>query len=515
MSLSTENSKRIAKNTFLLYFRMLFTMAVSLYTSRVVLNTLGIENYGIYNVVGGVVTMLAFFNSSMATSTQRFLNYEMGKGNNNNLKKVFSNSLNAHYLIGIVSTIALETIGLWFINNKLNIPALYFDSAIWVFHCSVLSFFISIISTPYNAAIIANEKMGVYAYFSIIEVILKLIIVYLLVIIPFNKLKLYALLQLFVSLLMRGLYNWYCIRKFPECKYQWSWEKKTMTKMFSFTGWMLFGCISDILSKQGTNILINLFFGPVFNAARAIAIQIQTAINSFIQNFMTAVRPQIIKSYSSHEFEYMYKLVFASSKLGYYLLFILATPILIYTEYILQIWLKQVPELSVIFTRLILIELLITSSYTPIAQVNQASGKIRNYQIAISFLFLLNFITTYIAFYLKYPVYSTFIISIIFSVIGLFIRIFILKKENDFPAREYLRKVILPIIPISITSVMLPIIIKNHTSTNPFSIIMNSIFTLTISTSIIWRWGLNTVEKELIENKIKTIYKKIQHNDKN
>ena len=340
----TANNTRIAKNTLLLYFRMLFSMVVALYTSRVVLNTLGVEDFGIYNVVGGIVSMLSFFNSSMGTSTQRFLNYEMGRNNNEGLRNVFINAVNAHYLIGIVTVIGLETVGLWFVYNKLNIPVEQFGAAVWVYHCSVLSLFVSIISTPYNAAIIANEQMGVYAYYSIIEVVLKLLIVYLLVVIPYNKLIVYGLLSLGVSLLMRILYNVYCIRNFTECKYQWKWNVQLMKKMFFFSGWMLFGCISDMLSKQGVNVLINIFFGPVFNAARAIAVQVQAAINNFVINFMTAVRPQIIKSYSAGEYLHMYRLVFSSSKLSFYLLFVLTTPVLIYTDFILQWWLKQVPE---------------------------------------------------------------------------------------------------------------------------------------------------------------------------
>lgn len=506
----TEKNKRIAKNTLLLYARMLLTMAISLYTSRVVLNTLGVEDYGIYNVVGGVVSMLAFFNSSMATSTQRFLNYEMGQGNKESLRTVFVNAVNAHYLIGIISFAFLETAGLWFVYNKLNIPTLQYEAALWVYHCSILSFFVSIISTPYNAAIIANEKMEVYAYFSIIEVLLKLFIVYLLVIIPFDKLKLYGLLQLAVSVFMRILYNWYCIRNFPECNYIWNWNKNIMIKLFSFSGWMLFGCISDMLSKQGANILINLYFGPIYNAARAIAVQIQVAVNSFVLNFMTAVRPQIIKSYSCKDYEYMYKLVFSSSKLGYYLLFILIVPVFIYTDYILKLWLKQVPEASVIFTRLVLIELLITSAYSPIAQINQASGKIKNYQLAISVLFILNFIFSYAAFEIGLPVYSTFIISVLLAFIGLFVRVYILKKENEFPANYYLFNVMLPLLPISIISLIIPISIAFYFKITFISVLLNLFIGTIITIFIIWILGLNNTEKSFILNKLQTIRKKIK-----
>lgn len=498
----SNNNTRIAKNTLLLYFRMLFTMAVSLYTSRVVLNTLGVEDFGVYNVVGGIVSMLSFFNSSMATSTQRFMNYEMGRNNSNGLREVFVNAVNAHYLIGIITVIGLETVGLWFVYNKLNIPEGQFDAALWVFHCSVLSLFVSIISTPYNAAIIANERMGVYAYYSILEVVLKLLIVYLLVVIPYNKLIVYGLLTLAVGVIMRILYNVYCIRNFVECKYKWNWNMPLMKKMFFFSGWMLFGCISDMLSKQGINVLINIFFGPIFNAARAIAIQVQTAVNNFVTNFMTAVRPQIIKSYSAGDYQHMYRLVFSSSKLSFYLLFVLTTPVLIYTDFILQLWLKLVPEYCVLFTRLVLIELLISSAYTPIAQINQASGSIRNYQIAISIIFLVSFALTYMLYKIGLPVYSTFIISVALAVVGLFVRVAILKHDNGFPAATYLLKVMLPLLPVAGLALIIPIVIYKYTEINIITILFNSLAGLLSSIVVIWLFGLNKVEREFISDKI-------------
>ncbi len=500
-TLSSNNRSRIVKNTLLLYFRMLFTMAVALYTSRVVLNTLGVEDYGIFNVVGGIVSMLSFFNSSMATSTQRFLNYEMGRNNGNGLRDVFVNAVNAHYLIGAITVVGLETVGLWFVYNKLNVPAGQLDAAVWVFHCSVLSLFISIISTPYNAAIIANERMGVYAYYSIIEVVLKLLIVYLLVAIPYNKLIVYGLLTLAVSVVMRILYNVYCIRNFAECKYKWQWNVVLMKKMFFFSGWMLFGCISDMLSKQGVNVLINIFFGPIFNAARAIAVQVQTAVNSFVANFMTAVRPQIIKSYSAGDFQHMYRLVFSSSKLSFYLLFVLTTPVLIYTDFILMLWLKQVPEYSVLFTRLVLVELLISSAYVPIAQINQASGKIRNYQMAISVIFLVSFILTYVLYKIGMPVYSTFILSVALAIVGLFVRVIILKRDNGFPASEYLLKVMLPLVPVAALSLAVPLLIYQYTETTFLTFVFNSIAGLISSVVVIWLFGLDKMEKSFITEK--------------
>lgn len=510
MNSTSENNGRIAKNTILLYLRMFLIMAVTLYTSRVILNVLGIEDFGIYNVVGGIVTMLSFFNNSMATSTQRFLNYEMGKEDKSSLQIIFSSAINVHYIIGIVTVIALETIGLWFVYNKLNIPSEQFNAAIWVFHFSVLSLFISIISTPYNAAIIANEKMGIFAYLSILEVILKLIVVYILLIIPYNKLIIYGFLQLVISFSMRLLYTQYCIKNFKECKYKMQWERKTIKQMFSFTGWMICGCISSMLSSQGVNILINMFFGPIFNAARAIAVQVQHAVNSFNLNFMTAVKPQIIKYYSSGNYEYMYKLVFTASKCSFFLLFILTLPILLYTENILELWLGIVPEYAALFTRLVLIELLISSAYNPIAQINQASGKIKNYQMSISYIYFFNFFITYILYKWGAPVYSTFINSVILAFIGLLIRVNILRKENKFPAKYYLLHIMLPLLPIAAISTLIPLIIKNYLGNSIIMVFTNCIFALICSIILIWFIGLNKSEKKFINDKLSFLYNKIK-----
>lgn len=490
---------------------MLFTMGVSLFTSRVVLQTLGVEDYGIYNVVGGIVSMLVFFNSSMATSTQRFLNYEMGKGeHSSNLQKVFSNAINAHFVIGIATVILLETFGLWFVSNKLNIPYEQLHAAIWVFHFSVATLFISIIATPYNAAIIANEKMGIYAYYSIFEVIMKLLIVYILMVLPYNKLILYGFLNLCVSVIMCFLYLRYCKRHFSECIYKWTWDKHQIKGLFSFSGWMLFGCFSDMLSKQGVNILINMFFGPIFNAARAIAVQVQHAVKNFVSSFMTAVRPQIIKSYSASEFNYMYRLVFSASKLSFYLLFVLIIPILLYTEYIFDLWLDVVPEYSVLFTRLVLIELLISSAYGPIAQINQASGRIKNYQISISVIFLLDFVLSYVIYKLGFPVYSTFMVSIALSIVGLFVRVIILKKENNFPARHYILKIMLPLLPIALLAMAVPYLMYHWMPINFLSVVLNCIVGLLCSCLAIWYLGLDKTEKGFIKSKLNAIIIKVR-----
>ena len=503
---TNDNNQRIAKNTLLLYFRMFLTMAVALYTSRVVLNVLGVEDFGIHNVVGGVVAMMAFFNSSMTTSTQRFLNVEMGKGDNENLDRIFVNAVKAHFIIAVITLVLIEIVGIWLLYYKLNIPADRFNAALWVFHISTASLFVSIISTPYNAAIIAHERMSVYAYFSILDVSLKLGVVYLLIISPIDKLIAYAILLFCVVLVMQTCYILYCRRHFEECRCWGKSDGALMKNMFSFTSWMIFGCLADMLGNQGVNLLVNMFFGPIYNAARGISVQVKTAVDSFVMNFLTAVKPQILKAYSAGEWDYMYKLVFSSSRISYYLLLLLSLPILFNTHYILTIWLKTVPPYCELFTQLTLVELLIRTIYTPIAQVNQASGRIRNYQIAISLLFLLTFVLSYVIYKLGYPVYSCFIVAIIVAVLGLFVRLVILRRDNDFPVEDFLKQVIGPIIPVTIVCLLFPSIYQYFQSNESLgTFIISTIICVLSTTAIVWLFGLNMSEKKVVLEKMKTL----------
>ena len=332
-----ERSRRIAKNTAMLYVRMIFIMFVSLYTSRVVLSTLGVSDYGVYNVVGGVVYMFSFLNAAMTNGTQRFLSYELGRGDICQLRKMFSITLSIHIFIGLVIVILAETIGLWFLNTQLNIPAERMMAANWVYQFSILSFLISVIQVPYNSLIIAHERMNVYAYVSIIEVILRLLVVFILTQIDYDKLTLYGFLYFSVTLIAAVIYAVYCKIKFSECTSHFVYDHLLFKRLLSFAGWNLYGNVTCVVAAQGVNLILNIFFGPVINAARGIAYQISSSIYGFANNFQMAVNPQIIKSYAAGENEYMMNLIFRSAKFSFYLLFIIALPIFIEVDFILKI----------------------------------------------------------------------------------------------------------------------------------------------------------------------------------
>lgn len=501
----TPDKQRIAKNTIYLYARMLLLMVVTLYTSRIVLKELGIVDYGVYNVVGGVVAMIGFINASLTSSTQRFLNVEMARGDLASLNHTFIQAVNAHIVIAIITVVILETIGVWFILHKLVIPANQLNNAIWVFQCSVLSFAITIISAPYNAAIIANERMSVFAGTSIMDAILRLVVAFAIGLFPSNRLKYYAILLLCVAIIMRFIYGVICIRLFKECRYRLLVKWKVMKQMFTFSGWMIFGCVSDMFAGQGVNILINMFFGPVFNAARGIAMQVQGAISQLSSNFIISVNPQIVKLYSSGEFKESFKLTFQSSKLSFFLMLILVVPLSIRINEILGWWLIDVPQLAGLFAQLILIEYLIRSSYTPIAQINVASGKVRDYQLSISILFLVTFVGSFVLFKFKFPVYSTFILSIIIAIIGLFVRLFILKRQSSFPMGLYLRTVTLPLILVFLCSIIISSGIDYICPINFGGTIITIISSLIVTGIFAWMIGLNKNEKLIIKSKVKSI----------
>ena len=459
---NSANNKRIAKNTLLLYVRMLFGMLVSLYTSRVILQTLGVEDYGVYNVVGGVITMFTFLNGAMSSATSRYITFEIGKGNMEQLKKVFSTALQIHAIIALLIVILGETVGLWFLMNELVIPDGRMDAAMWVYQCSVVTAVVTIMSVPYNADIIAHEKMSAFAYISVLEIILKLAIVCLLVVLPFDKLKVYAVLLLMVGLLIRYIYTRYCHKHFEESHYIHRIDKPLLKEMSSFAGWSFWGNLAGILYTQGLNMMLNIFFGPVVNAARGIATQIQGVVQQFVGNFQMALNPQITKTYASGELNKMHSLMFRSARFSFMLLFFLSLPIMLETNYILTLWLGIVPENTVIFARIIIAISLIYTIANPCVIANQATGKVKVYQAVVGGLLLLILPISYIVLKMGAPAYSVFIVHFCVESVAQFARMYMLRNMIDLPLWSYVKNIYLPIMGVVLLSIVMPFLVYSN-----------------------------------------------------
>lgn len=493
----TNKIKRIFKNTLLLYFRLIFTMLVSLYTSRIVLNTLGVVDYGIYNVVGGFVTMFGFLNGAMSSSTQRFLSFELGRKDYNKLHKTFIMSVNIHFIIALIIFILAETIGLWFVYNKLVIPPERLISALWVYHFSILSLMLNVISVPYNAMIIANERMNVYAVMAVIEVIMKLAIVFILVVINFDKLKIYAVLFFSVSLIISSIYILHCNRNIKETKYKLYWNKPLFQTLISFASWNLWGSFAYIIRGQGINVLLNMFFGPIVNAARGIAFQVSNALNHFVANFQMAVRPQIIKSYASDDFNFMKTLVYQGSKYSFFLLFILSLPILLETQTILKLWLNIVPEYTVLFTRLVIISTLIDSLSGTLMTAAQASGKIKTYQMIVSGILVLNLPVSYIFLKLGYEPQVTMYIGIVIYILALIARLIILRSLVKLKIRDFVIKVLTRTFFVTLFAPVLPYLFYLKLDTSIVRFIVVSVVSIISSIFFIYIVGLTNTEQKL------------------
>ena len=382
MSATSENNKRIAKNMLFLYMRMLLIMGVTLYTSRVVLQVLGVEDFGIYNVVGGVVSIMAFFISSLSNVSQRYMNIGLGKQDIREVEYAFRQSFTLMCLLSAILLLLGETLGLWFVYNKLVIPPDRTVAALWVYQFSLISVLSAINQVPLMGSIVAHERMNMYAYLGLFEACARLLIVYFLKVFgTFDSLILYGMLTALVSFITWLLYAIYCIRVFSECKLRFYWDHSLVKDMSRFIGQNLFGCFAWSAGIQGTNILLNLFFGPAINAARAISVQVSAVVTRFTENIMTAVKPQIIKSYASGDREYMIVLIVKSSKYAYFLAALFAIPVMMEIEFLLKVWLGQVPEHTVAFTRLVLCESLIGVFIPPLWIAANATGRIKNNQV--------------------------------------------------------------------------------------------------------------------------------------
>ncbi len=456
MSVNSENNKRIAKNTLALYARMLFTMAVSFYTSRVVLDVLGVADYGIYNVVGGLVTMFSFISGAMTTATQRFLSVEIGRGARGDVRRMFSTAVVIHVVLAALIVLAGETVGLWFLNKYMNFPPGRLAAANWVYQFSLATFAVNVASVPYNAAIVAYERMKAFAYVSIVEVTLKLAVVYLIMLATYDKLVVYAALIAAIAVAIRLIYGSYCKRHFAECRCDMKWDRERGRGMMSFLGWNLIGSIAGVGKEQGINVVLNIFFGSAVNAARGVAYQAMNAIAGFAANFQMAMNPQIIKLYAAGERDEMFKLVFRGSKFSYLLLLTMSLPVALEAPFILGVWLKEVPDHTVVFLRLVLLTTLVDSLSNPLITAMHASGKVRDYQIVVGGLSLMTLPVAYAFFKLGYPPQAAMYVGLGVSVACHFARQALLRRTIGFPMGAFLRRVSLRVAAVTLLSAVAP-----------------------------------------------------------
>lgn len=499
MQENTSSNKRIAKNTLILYFRMGITMLVSLYTSRVILSALGVEDYGIYNVVGGVVALLNIISGSMTAATSRFLSFELGKGIDNRLFDTFSTLLNVHIAIGVIVFIVGEGVGIWFIYNKLSIPPDRLYAAFWVLQFSLLTFLVTVINVPYSASVVSHEQMGVFAYIAIFEVISKLVITFVVFYTPLDKLIIYALLLALVSIVTQGVYYFYCMR-YPECRFRLVFDSNLIKEIVGFIGWAFLGNASVVIKTQGVTMLLNMFFGPVVNAAQGIANQVESISGRFIGSYMMASNPQIIKLYSANEYSPMHNLIFRTSKFSAFLLLILMSPIVLNIDYILGLWLTEVPDHTSAFVVLTLIYAFIDTLTAPLVTGVLATAKIKAYELMITFSYIMMVLVVYFCFRLGMQPEFAIVISILCKVVILMILLFQSKILYRLSVKDHFIRVIVPVsvsilVPIGVYFAIRLIVLSAF-----MQLILSSIIVTLLLLTVIWFLGLDNSEKSFIIN---------------
>lgn len=503
---AVTNNRQIAKNAGALYLRMFVSMLIGLYTSRIILNALGVVDYGIYNVVGGFVSMFSLISGSLQSSVGRFINFELGTGNKEKLKQVFSTSFFVMVGLAILIVIATEGVGIWYVYNKMVIPAERFDAALWCFHISVISFALGLITTPYGSALVSHEKMTIYAYFSILDVVFKLLICYLIQISPIDRLVFYALLLFGIQIINQIIYWAYCKKHFEECALHPIFIKSLFKEMFGFAGWNFIGSSAGILRSQGASLLLNAFGGPILNAANGITTSITGIVSQFVGNFTQAFSPQITKRYAAKEYESLMTLLIYGSKYSYYLMFILALPVMLNAHFILMIWLGQVPEYTVEFIRWTLVFMLAESISRPIITAKNATGKIRNYQIVVGGVLLLMLPLSYISLKLGMTPVMVPFFNAFTAILAIFARMYMLR--GDFPqwsSRVYFYKVFLNVIYVSAIASILPLISYFMLPYGWMNLVVTTIISLISGCITIYYLGCQRNERELIKAKIAEI----------
>lgn len=497
---------------------MIILMLITLYTSRVILQNLGVVDFGIYNVVGGFVGMFSVISGSLSSSISRYITFALGKGDYKSLHTIFCTSVNMMYILCLLLFIVFETFGIWFVNNKMVIPADRIAAANWVFQISLITFFVEIISMPYNALIISHEKMTAFAHIGIIEAVCKLSVAILIGFAPFDKLIFYALLMAAVAVGIRTLYTLYCKRHFSESKYKFIFDVPLVKEMLNFSGWSFFGIGSSMLADQGVNMLINLFAGPVVNTARGIANQISNAVNSLSGNFTTALSPQITKSYAAGDRSYYENLVFKGARFSFYLLLLLALPVLFQTPYLLQLWLGMIPEHTVIFARLTLTCALIGVLSSTLGTLLLATGKIRTYQVSVGGFRFIVLPVDYVLLKMGLQVEVVFIVSIVMEICCLMLRLYRLKVQVGFSIMAFFSKVVFRVLIVAAVAAFLPLIITPLIKYNFWGFAVQVCIVILSVVVTVWFVGITQSERVVLKAKATEAYNKLRslygHSDK-
>lgn len=495
------DNKRIAKNTIFLYVRMFFVLIVSLYTSRVVLNTLGVSDFGVYNVVGGFVSLFGFLNATLSASMQRFFNFEGGQRGEDGVRDVYTAGFWIHVLLAVVILILLESFGLWYINNVMVVPADRLHAANILFQYSIFSMTLVILEIPYTSAIMSYERMDFYALVSIIDVVLKLLIVLALPFIPYDKLISYATLALIITVVNFLLYFIYAKKNFLALKLGHGVNKSLFRSFLSFSGWNLVGTFAYMLKGQGINMILNVFFGTIINAATGVAYQINGAVNGFSSNISTAFRPQIVDAYSKNNKDRVLNMFISESKVCYCLILVLIVPVIVEIDYLLHLWLGEVvPDYANIFAVLVLIDMLICTLNTPVTQVTFSTGNIKRYQIVSSCINLLLLPVCWIFLKLGYNAATVFIITIVFSLMNQFGCLVCMKKIFTYSFRTYIKAVILPLIAVTILLPIVPFILKTYLAPSFLRLVLICITDVVLAGCIIWGFVVNNEERKIVKD---------------
>lgn len=505
-----QDNKRIAKNTLLLYFRMFLLIAVQLYTVPIILKALGVIDYGIYNVVGGVVTMFSFLGSMLASGSQRFIAYSIGGGNKKELKETFDTTVTIYLFFAVIAFLLLECIGTWFLNTKMNIPQERMGTANWVYQLSVVAFLVNLIAIPYNAVIIAHEKMSFFAYISILECLLKLVSALILQYVLVDRLIVYACLICAIAVLIRTIYQISCRFFFEECRhYRFTWNSQTGKALLTYSGWNVVGSIALLSRQQGLNIILNLFFGPLLNAAHSIAQQINGVLTQFINNIYMATRPQITKLYAAGNIFEMWSLVFSSSRLSFYLLMYLSIPVLIELDVVLHVWLGDIPQYTVGISRLMIISILIEAFGNQVIAAYQAANRIKKYQLYSSTIILLNIPLSYILLRIhSVNPLLPYILSALLSILYTTSILYNARKEIGLNIRLYCKKVVCKLIVIFCIVWLSVFYTVSLFPSTVLRVVLTVLLTILLSSLTIWLIGLEHVEKDFIK---KYIIRKLQN----